>query len=143
MSRKRLCTIHPVIQYFDENGRRRKATGATDKTVSERIANDLENKVALSKQGLIDPKAASFRDHEAKPLAYHLDAWHRDMLAKGKTTKHVDLSRDRAAKLIAMVKGVDRLTSMPCESTTCRYWSVQAGRSRKSSNWPDMPSPRR
>ena len=28
------------------------------------------------------------------------------MLAKGKTVKHADLSRDRAAKLIAMVKGV-------------------------------------
>ena len=95
-----------VIQYFDENGRRRKATGATDKAVSERIAHDLENNVALRKQGLIDPKAESFRDHEAKPQAHHLDAWHRDMLAKGKTPKHADLSRDRAAKLIAMVKGV-------------------------------------
>ena len=100
-----------VILYTDENGRRRKKIGATDKAVSERIAHDLENNVALRRQGLIDPKAESFRDHEAKPLAHHLDAWHRDMLAKGKTPKHADLSRDRAAKLIAMVKGVslDRL----------------------------------
>ena len=60
----------------------------------------------MRKQGLLDPKAESFRDHEAKPLAHHLDAWHRDMVAKGKTAEHADLSRDRAAKLIAMVKGV-------------------------------------
>ena len=81
-----------VIQYFDENGRRRKATGSTDKQVSGRIAHDLENKFALRKQGLLDPKAESFRDHEAKPLAHHLDAWHRDMVAKGKTAEHADLS---------------------------------------------------
>jgi integrase len=95
-----------VIQYFDENGRRRKKTGATEKAVSERMANDIENKIALRKQGLLDPEAETLRDHEAMPLARHLDAWHRDMLAKGKTPKHADLSRDRAAKLIAMVKGV-------------------------------------
>jgi integrase len=95
-----------VIIYTDETSRRRKKTGATDKAVSERIGHDLENKVALRRQGLIDPKAESYRYHEANPLAHHLDAWHRDMMAKGKTAKHADLSRDRAAKLIAMVKGV-------------------------------------
>jgi integrase len=35
------------------------------------------------------------------------------MLAKGKTVKHADLSRDRAAKLIAMVKGVPLDTLVP------------------------------
>jgi integrase len=95
-----------VIEYTNEAGKRCRKAGATDKGVTQRIANDLENNVALRKQGLVDPKDESFRDHEAKPLAHHLDAWHRDMLAKGKTAKHADLSRDRAAKLVAMVKGV-------------------------------------
>ena len=40
-----------TILYFDENGRRRKEAGATDKAVSERIANDLEKKVALAIRG--------------------------------------------------------------------------------------------
>ena len=47
------------IEYTDEHGRRRKATGATDKAVSQRIANELEANVALRRQGLIDPKAES------------------------------------------------------------------------------------
>ena len=49
-----------IIEFRDENGRRRRKTGATDKAVSQRIANDLENKVALRKQGLIDPAAERF-----------------------------------------------------------------------------------
>ena len=64
-----------TILYFDENGRRRKKAGVTDKAVSERIAHDLENKVALSRQGLIDPKAEAYRDHEVQPLADHLADW--------------------------------------------------------------------
>ena len=34
-----------MITWRDENGRRRKRIGATDKGVSQRIANDIENKV--------------------------------------------------------------------------------------------------
>ena len=49
-----------TILYTDQDGRRRKKMGATDKGVSQRIANDLENKVALRKQGLIDPSAERF-----------------------------------------------------------------------------------
>ena len=60
-----------VIQYFDENGRRRKALGCTDKPESERIANRLENEVTLRRAGLLDRKSEAYRDHEAKPLADH------------------------------------------------------------------------
>ena len=34
-----------IIEYFDENGDRRRKTGATDKTVTERLARDLEYRV--------------------------------------------------------------------------------------------------
>ncbi len=44
-----------VILYVDENGRRRKKTGCTDKAESERIANDLENQKVLRRAGLIGP----------------------------------------------------------------------------------------
>jgi hypothetical protein len=43
-----------AMLYFDENGRRRKANGCTDKAESKRIANKLENEVALRREGLID-----------------------------------------------------------------------------------------
>jgi hypothetical protein len=40
-----------IIVYTDETGRRRKKTGATGKGVTERIARDIENKVALRREG--------------------------------------------------------------------------------------------
>ena len=94
-----------VIMYTDDQGRRRKQVGATDKGVTQRIARDLENKVALRREGLIDPREDAFARHEATPLADHLGDWHRDMAAKGKTTKHADQFRDRAGKLAALAKG--------------------------------------
>ena len=92
------------ILYTDENGKRRKQTGATDKEVTERIANDLEEQVALRAR-FVDPKAEAYRDHEARSLK-HLADWHASMLAKRKTRRHADQYRDRAAKVIALVKGV-------------------------------------
>ena len=64
-----------VIFYHDEDGKRHKKTGATDKQVTERIARDIENRIALRREGVIDPKAEAYRDHEAVPLADHLAAF--------------------------------------------------------------------
>jgi hypothetical protein len=80
-----------VILYHDENGDRRKKTGATDKTVTERLARDLENRVMLRREGVVDPKAEAYRDHEAKPLSVHLADWVKDLNARGGTPKHSEL----------------------------------------------------
>jgi hypothetical protein len=71
-----------TILYMDENGRRRKKAGTSDKAVSERIARDLENRVALLREGVVDRKAESYRDHEARPLAEHLAEFRRAQEAK-------------------------------------------------------------
>jgi integrase len=96
---------HYTILYVDENGRRRKKAGATDKVVTERIAHDLENKVALHKQGLIDPKAESFRDHEARPLEQHIAEWQADIVARGHTIRHAEHTANRVRRLVAVVLG--------------------------------------
>ena len=56
-----------VILYHDEQGRRRKKTGAADKTVTQRIARDIENRVALRREGVIDAKSDAYVTHEARP----------------------------------------------------------------------------
>ena len=94
-----------VIFYHDENGKRRKKTGATDKQVTERIARDIENRVALLREGIIDPKAEAYRDHEAASLADHLAAWTKALEAKGTTPKHSKLFSDRARRVVALVMG--------------------------------------
>jgi integrase len=93
-----------TIVYHDGT-RRCKATGATDMAVSQRIANELEVKVALRKQGLIDPAAEAYRDHGARPLADHLVDWAKALEAKGATAKHVDLFTGRARRIVALLMG--------------------------------------
>jgi len=94
-----------IIEYTNEDGKRCRKTGATDKGVTQRIANDLENRVALRREGLIDPKAESFKAHDDKPLADHLADWRDSMVHRGMTAKHADQSTDRVRRLIAVMLG--------------------------------------
>ena len=100
-----------VILYFDENDQRRKATGATDKGVTERIARDLENRVALRREGVLDARDDAYRNHEAKTLRHHLDDWKADLVAKGNTAKHAVLFSERARRVATMAKA-DRLSDL-------------------------------
>jgi integrase len=111
-----------TILYFDENGKRRKKTGATDKAVSERIARDIENRVALRREGIVDIKAESYRDHEARPLTDHQADWRDDLIHRGDTPKHVDLSTDRIRRSVAVMFGASpvevdgkRMSRRQCE----------------------------
>jgi integrase len=94
------------FRYTDGNGVRKMRKGCPDKRVTEDMLHAAEIEAARIRAGLVDPKEIALRTHEARPLAAHLDDWHADILAKGKTAKHADLSRDRVGKLIALVKGV-------------------------------------
>jgi integrase len=94
-----------IIEYFDENGDRRRKTGATDKAVTERLARDIENRVLLRREGLIDPKDESYKGHRAKPLADHVTAWQVDLVAQGFTVKHADHTSNRVRRLIAVMLG--------------------------------------
>ena len=55
-----------VIFYKDANGKRCKKTGTRDKSVSQRIANDLENKVALRNAGIVDPREEGYAASTAR-----------------------------------------------------------------------------
>jgi integrase len=94
-----------VILYHDENGDRRKKTGATDKAVTERLARDIENRVLLRREGLIDPKEESYRTHAGRPLSEHLDAWRDTLLNQGTKLNSADQAANRMRRLIAVMFG--------------------------------------
>jgi hypothetical protein len=94
-----------TILWYDENGRRHKRAGATDKGVSQRIANSLENQVALRREGIVDVKAEAYRDHSARPLCGHLADWVKALEAKGGSPKHVELFTGRARRVVALLMG--------------------------------------
>ena len=98
-----------VIFYTDENGHRRKKTAATDKAVSERIARDIENRVALVKEGIVDVAAKAYRDHKARPLADHISSGRPILSTRGHTIEHTEHTTDRvqaignrASRLVAI-----------------------------------------
>jgi integrase len=93
-----------VILYMDDNGRRRKKIGATDKTVTQRIARDIENRVALRREGLIDPADESYVAHDARTLSEHLSDFHAYLTGKGSTPQHANLTRNRVARLIELAR---------------------------------------
>jgi Phage integrase, N-terminal SAM-like domain len=93
------------FRYIDASGKQIERKGHWDKKTAQAMARVAEDEAAKVRTGMIDSDELAYRSHEAKPLADHLNDWHRYILAKGKTLRHADQYRERAGKLVAMVKG--------------------------------------
>jgi integrase len=96
-----------VIVYVDETGRRRKKVGATDKVVTQRIANDIENRLALKREGIVSDQDEAYARHAALALVTHIDAWTETLRSRGLTPQHVKLHSSRAMRVVALIKGAD------------------------------------
>jgi hypothetical protein len=94
-----------VIVYRDSNRKRRWKVGTRDKAVTQRIANALVEKVALRKDGLVDPRDEAYAKHAAESLLSHVDAWRDELRSRGATRQHVKLHASRAMRVVALIKG--------------------------------------
>lgn len=94
-----------TIVWTDENGKRHKKAGYADRTASKRLGDDLERKAAMRRDGLIDPEAEAFAQHEALPLADHVADHHAYLLARGNTASHANQTRTRVLRVVALLKG--------------------------------------
>ena len=113
-----------VIMYVDENGRRRKKIGTTDKGVTQRIANDLENKVALRRGGLIDPAAERFAECARKPIGNHLDEFVASMEAGNRDSKHVRTTRTYIERIVAEA-GIEHLADLSPATVTLALGAIE------------------
>jgi integrase len=93
------------LRYTDTDGKRVTKRLSTDKRVAEQLARSILGEQDRIKEGWISAKDLAIRDHEARSVLEHLDDWRKDMLAKSKTTKHVDLYHRRAGALLALGRG--------------------------------------
>jgi integrase len=93
------------VVYTDENGKRRKKKGYTDKRESERFGARLEEHARKIQNGDIDPKAEKYKQHEATPLSEHLKAYQRSIRAeKNATDKHIQMVGQRAQRMLDLAK---------------------------------------
>jgi integrase len=106
-----------VLFYQDADGKRKKKTLATDKTVSQRIAREIENRVALRREGLIDAKDESYKAHASRPLAEHLSAWKESLESRGATPKYIGSTLTRIRRLVALIRGAKLADIDPPKAT--------------------------
>ena len=122
------------IGYVDASGKPRTVKGCPDKAATEGMARKLESEAALRKRGVIDVRDDAYRTHEARDLTGHLDDWRRAMLAKGRTTKHADLSRNRAGVVAELAKATKLSHLQPSRIQAALASLKDSGRSLETVN---------
>src|SRR5262249_39651875 len=70
-----------------------------------RIAREIENRVVLRREGVVDPKAEAYRDHGARPMSEHLDAYADHLAHRGRTREHITLTISRIRRVVALFRG--------------------------------------
>ncbi len=93
------------LRYTGADGQRKSKRLATDKRVAEQLARKIEDEQDRIRGGWIDEKDVAYREHAARPLVEHLDAWRETLLTEGTTPKHADQTADRVRRLIAVMFG--------------------------------------
>src|SRR5262249_21202518 len=115
-----------IIEYVDENGKRCRKTGTTDRRLTERLAAKIVEDVALRKGGLVDAKAEAYRDHETLSLTDHLDDFERALVAKGDGPKHAHVTVYRAGRIIELAKA-RRISDLSLSKTLDALQSLRNG----------------
>jgi integrase len=124
-----------IIEWTDENGKRHRRSGTTDKSVAKQIKADIEGREALRKQGLIDPAAERFAECGRRPIADHLDEFIASMEARDRDPKHVQSTRTYIRRVIDQA-GAVRLADLTLSAVELAIGRIQkAGkRSARSAN---------
>jgi integrase len=86
-------------KYKAANGKFRTVKLTTDKTASKQMLAKLVTEAALAQHGIADPTR---REHCTRPLAEHLDDFHRELLARDNDPRYVRLV---FARLTALLDG--------------------------------------
>jgi integrase len=65
-----------ILKWFDASGKRREQSSrTTDKRTAERIAAQIEAKVALRREGVVDTRMDQIADENQRPIREHIDAY--------------------------------------------------------------------
>ncbi len=100
--------------YVDADGRRIERKGCTDKRATEDLARAAESEAAKIKAGLVDPRDLARKDHAARPIAEHLEAYRAHLTAKGATPKHIALMASQARRVFSLA-AASRLSDLTAD----------------------------
>src|SRR3954465_11820931 len=90
-------------RFVDGDGKQREFKGCPARRATGAMAAAAEAEAANVRHGFIDPRARGYRDHEARPLADHLDDYQAHLIDKGTPgRKHPLVTRRRVEKVLAL-----------------------------------------
>ena len=122
------------IVYTDENGKRRKKQGYTDKRETQELAVKLEKEARKIRNGEIDPKEQAYVGHGKMPIHDHLEDFQKSIRGKGATEKHVHMVNQRARRLLDLAK-VKRISDLSLSKALEALQALrEAGLSQQSIN---------
>jgi integrase len=105
------------FRFVDADGVKRERKGCSDKRATEELARAAESEAAKIREGLVDAKDLARRDHQARPLADHLDAYAAHLADKGRTEAHITLTISRARRVVALFRGAPLADIEPANSS--------------------------
>lgn len=90
-----------MLAYFDTSGRRRiKSSGTTDRKAAKRLADELEKKTMLVREGLVDPRAEQLVTAARAPLESHLSNFLQHLRDRDSSPKHVADRENQVRRLL-------------------------------------------
>jgi integrase len=123
-----------TIVWTDENGRRRKKAGYTDRRESERLGEKLEEEARKVKAGLVTRSEISITKRLRVSIEEHIDRYRQSLIDEDATAKHADLARNRLRKLFK-IAGASTLRDITLEGTQSALAQLRAeGRGLKTLN---------
>ncbi len=103
-------------RFTSADGRRVEEKGHWDLVTTRALARKAEDDAAKIRAG--DGRELAYRNASTLPLAEHFAAWRTSMAAKNSTEKHIDLFVNRAARVVAIVKGAKLSEIEPARNAT-------------------------
>lgn len=93
------------VRWVDETGVQRERKASRDLAGAKALGRKLEDEAHRLRTGLVSAAELTTRSQARRPIAEHLADWHADLVAKGRTEKHVTLYLERAGRLVAVIEG--------------------------------------
>jgi hypothetical protein len=108
---------------------------AANNRVAQRLLDDMVAKALAAIHGTAPP-SEKYRDHDARPLAQHLDAYRGQLALKGSTAKHVKQTVDRI-RVLAAGCGFKALSDIDAEDVVT--WLSEKREDGRPAKLPNQP----
>lgn len=124
-----------VMKYFDEHGRRvERSTKTTDRKIAQRMAREVEDRLAKIRAGMLDPREENRAKQERRALAEHVADFIAHLEAKHVSASHLQGTAGLVTRTL-IDAGVERISDITPARVQRRLADLRRdGRSARTAN---------